>query len=69
MAIRGVPRLQWAILVGRCVVDFYAQLGRVAADDLGQFLVAVKLEVLANLKAIAERCGKHAAAGRRADHA
>ena len=62
-----MPRLQWAIFVGGRVVDLDAQLGGVAADDLGQLVDAVELEVLADLEAVAKRGREQAAAGGRAD--
>ena len=65
--MRGVPRLQWAIFVGGRVVDVDAQLGRVAADDLGELVDAVKIEMLADLEAIAQRRREQAAARRGAD--
>ena len=50
-------------LGGGLVVELDPQLGGVAADDLGQLLDAVEIEVLADLEAVAQagpragRCG------------
>ena len=65
--MRGVPRLRSASSRAASSVIGVFSLRGVDADDLGQFLDGVELQMLVHLEAVAHRAGQHAAARRRAD--
>ena len=65
--MRGVPRLQRAIVFAARGVDRDLEARGAAVDDLFQLLIRIIIEMVRDAEPVAKRRGEHAGARRRPD--